>query len=842
MTSLSFLIIVIHLTAISNGVLISKRRTFTAVNNDQDGATINVDTRAGTNDVDTNGGTWSIDSTVPNYWHLITTLDSSWGFHQSVTSSITISINSDTSMPTPPDDAHLQVIFSDISQTKYFGVMNALESDENNMIMPKSTTSTTFISGDADDIVSSSCTNCWRFVLLATNNYNGNSMSPVCCASAGDQNWPQNFTVENDMVNGKTNFYSQPRTGTTQTRIYDDSFPTNEGLIIYIALAKFSEHVHLTSIDIEYKYESNTDEPTSLPPTTEQPTTENPSHAIATPTPTTFAPTTTSPTTNIPTTFTPTTSSPTTSGPTTNDPTTSHPTSMSPSTTAPMTNNPTPYPTTSTPTTSNPTPVIPTTSVPSSSLPTTSRPTTDIPTISPSTSDPTTENPTSSSSIDLSTSLATTTAVPVTPQPTTISPTEASSLITSVPSTLTATTSDPTTDKPTKSGSSSGSVDDPTTTKPTEKKFEIQINLSKNDTNLTMGDIIDQIDNYIKTLYTNIEYTLDIDTIDNNDDFTILKITITYIGTEIDTEIIEGELNDIYGDENVDISIINTPTTTNASKNKKREPNMTLFNIVVTAAILFFVGICILICCASCKKLRKRKEKVRNMAESIEMQSKEGNDTGTFTIPQNSGHLPNPNTFIHEQVVSQSSVGVDSQSPASQASGGEENNFKYTDSGMMNTNIADDEFIVEGDVNNMNMNDDIVTKGGLMSNVSDYDIDLNGIMTKGFVDINKYDDVDNIENGEIVNEDGIDIEDIVEIMETIDDNEEKQNDDTIFIVTPDGGNKEEEIWNGYINRFGYEPENASHLQQFVRNSEFENITFKEARIIISIFKDKGMII
>ena len=122
----------------------------------------------------------------------------------------------------------------------------------------------------------------------------------------------------------------------------------------------------------------------------------------------------------------------------------------------------------------------------------------------------------------------------------------------------------------------------------------------------------------------------------------------------------------------------------------------------------------------------------------------------------------------------------------------------------------DDE--VAGDINNM-----ITPNGDEEGTDDEFVIEDDGEMPHITPNGND-EDIDNI-NSEVVN----DIDDMM-VTQGIDLNEN------------------DIIWNGYIDKYGNEPQNASQLQQFCKsNANFKSLNYKEAKQIFNDNKEKGRI-
>eukprot|EP01084_Bolivina_argentea_P293585 504948_1 len=291
---------------------------------------------------------WHIDVISQQSADLHIELGPSWGFHSTQISTIELFIRGNTSTETLNNDGEIFFIFA--TTDTYFAELVSIDNiafaykqcpDMNKPLISRNITK--MINSPLPERYYRYCNNSVNTQQqIGIDRWDNAGGSPYRTTAE----WPMSLSIKNDPIANTIDYtytdWADPP-GPKLSSHFTSSFPTNQGLNIYISGESPGEDFNIFSIDITYSH-LGTDAPTS------NPITNTPTNAPITLSPTTVQPTTNQPTTIMPTTVSPSTVQPTVS-PTTMIPTTFEPTTVAPTTFEPTTGVPTTFePTTSIPT------------------------------------------------------------------------------------------------------------------------------------------------------------------------------------------------------------------------------------------------------------------------------------------------------------------------------------------------------------------------------------------------------------------------------------------------------------------------------------------------------------
>jgi len=270
----------------------AKHVTLTPLSNSVDGAQVILWDET---TVNTQANVWEIDATDPErYFAIEVSLSSSWGFHTSLPSYITLTIDSDTPTETGTD---LEIIMSfSVDKAQYWSTLLHADADSSGFqahtIGPLCDTSTPpksssqLFQGDVKDKVDSST----KLRGITNGAWNGHDTEYAWQPPNNILYFPFQFRIEN--IPGENVMYVYHiQSSYTQKCGFAESFRTGKGLQIYLHIDA-PEFLSVKSFQVEY-FDESTANPTTALPTTSDPTTANPTTAL----PTISDPTTINPTT-----------------------------------------------------------------------------------------------------------------------------------------------------------------------------------------------------------------------------------------------------------------------------------------------------------------------------------------------------------------------------------------------------------------------------------------------------------------------------------------------------------------------------------------------------------------
>jgi len=269
-----------------------KNITVTPGNNDVDGAKVNV-----LKDITETADSWDIvSSSKSGSFALEISLNATWGFHPTLTSSVDIVLNSDT--PTQASfDLDIVMSFS-VNKAQYWSTQLRCDAGTmyNHQIGPQCDvgvppqSSSTLYSGDIKAWVEA---NPWVSRQSTSGAYTGNPPDEWQPPRA-TINFPLHFRIENVPSENRMYVFNLQSTY-SQSCGFAEAFQTDKGLQVYLHTDNSGESLSVQSVEIEYSYQ---DTPA---PTTADPTTASPTLFPTTSAPTTSSPTSASPTTPWPT-------------------------------------------------------------------------------------------------------------------------------------------------------------------------------------------------------------------------------------------------------------------------------------------------------------------------------------------------------------------------------------------------------------------------------------------------------------------------------------------------------------------------------------------------------------
>eukprot|EP01083_Nonionella_stella_P155770 503738_1 len=282
-------IIILFCTLVVTLSAVIKSVTLTTSNPIIDGANISCIH----NDCNVNQNEWQLDSTNELGFHLKINLDTSWGFHPTKPSTISLTASGSTPLngeKGAPKDLDPLFVFS-VNNAKYITFWSAFDEGWFNAIYPAtgyeqvceafavSTPITVLGQGDIEQIVAleqpypsvlppenDPDVDLSRRGSKATGGYRYGHMAPA--RDPPDNSWPTTFTVTNDPVHNQTRVQMMnSNSAWTQGCSYGESFPTNGGLQIYLAVDETGEHIEFSQFEMTYEYATAmpTKDPSSSP-------------------------------------------------------------------------------------------------------------------------------------------------------------------------------------------------------------------------------------------------------------------------------------------------------------------------------------------------------------------------------------------------------------------------------------------------------------------------------------------------------------------------------------------------------------------------------------------------
>ena len=243
------------------------------------------------------GNVWSIDVTQQAGADLTISLGPTYGFHADYASTISITLNGNTSIDSYENDGDVSLIFAvnDFYFAHHFHLDSKLTRykecpKSSNPLISRNVTE--MVHNESPDRYYRFCNNSVDTTTDVASDY-WTSVSPKYKAAV---QWPMNIVIRNDPNTNTVDYIWSDATISTNGQVtssYATSFDTEQGLDIFIAGDNNGEDFIITSIDISYQYTvPPTTDPTTSPvpdPTshpTQQPTTSHPTES-----PSTFVPT-----------------------------------------------------------------------------------------------------------------------------------------------------------------------------------------------------------------------------------------------------------------------------------------------------------------------------------------------------------------------------------------------------------------------------------------------------------------------------------------------------------------------------------------------------------------------
>eukprot|EP01084_Bolivina_argentea_P293584 504945_1 len=241
---------------------------------------------------------WHIDVISQQSADLHIELGPSWGFHSTQISTIELFIRGNTSTETLNNDGEIFFIFA--TTDTYFAELVSIDNiafaykqcpDMNKPLISRNITK--MINSPLPERYYRYCNNSVNTQQqIGIDRWDNAGGSPYRTTAE----WPMSLSIKNDPIANTIDYtytdWADPP-GPKLSSHFTSSFPTNQGLNIYISGESPGEDFNIFSVDITYSHfgtNTPTNAPITLPPTTLQPTLQ----------PTTVQPTTNQPTTMIP--------------------------------------------------------------------------------------------------------------------------------------------------------------------------------------------------------------------------------------------------------------------------------------------------------------------------------------------------------------------------------------------------------------------------------------------------------------------------------------------------------------------------------------------------------------
>ena len=206
--------------------------TLTTSNTSQNGATVS---RLNTNDVSIVNDAWDITVSTQIGFHMLVNLSStSWGFHPTLTSHLTYSINSTT--PETRPDKDLVISFS-VDDSQYFTIILIIDNHLGNGRWPDS--NDLLATGSVNSIVNQYQPYEWVYDRQSKAS-GGTLTSPFDNDNYDDDvpnAWPISISIENRPSTNLVYVSLQPNAGVPsyiQSCLFTTSFQTEQGMQIYI--------------------------------------------------------------------------------------------------------------------------------------------------------------------------------------------------------------------------------------------------------------------------------------------------------------------------------------------------------------------------------------------------------------------------------------------------------------------------------------------------------------------------------------------------------------------------------------------------------------------------------
>eukprot|EP01084_Bolivina_argentea_P058088 106065_1 len=218
--------------------------------------------------VNTNNNVWTINTTTQIGYPMSVSMNSSWGFHSNLTSTIQFTIDSTTNIS--PYDLDLSISFS-INKQQFISMAIRLDNKNDTRIYPNCSTrnAVSIQSGDVTALVNAPYGHA-RFT-KAMGNTVGYPMLPHDPFSNNHLNrFPLIFKLTNNPIQNKLYLsltnpeWLNNHNNYSQHCVYT-SFKTGQGLDVYFGLDDIGEIMDITSIEIKYYYDNPTTQPTFFP-------------------------------------------------------------------------------------------------------------------------------------------------------------------------------------------------------------------------------------------------------------------------------------------------------------------------------------------------------------------------------------------------------------------------------------------------------------------------------------------------------------------------------------------------------------------------------------------------
>eukprot|EP01084_Bolivina_argentea_P169520 293848_1 len=261
--ALTWFLLINHYTFVSNTYY--KSVSLTPSNPQQQGASVKI---LQPNQVNTDNTHWHLYATDNIGFHIVVSLDKSWGFHPNVWSSIVFAINSDTSLPSDGLDL---IISPSVNDTQYITALLNMDYTwtKGNEIFPPVCDSYNKFDPEFDILANGNVRNLVAKdtgdtrLNKATDGGDTINMKPSNHNKGYDNHWPLRLTFENDIDAGIVSFvYSTPLWGAFEQVCCFNAFETNKGMDLYFSVDEVPEKVSITAISVFYQAAINTSNPT----------------------------------------------------------------------------------------------------------------------------------------------------------------------------------------------------------------------------------------------------------------------------------------------------------------------------------------------------------------------------------------------------------------------------------------------------------------------------------------------------------------------------------------------------------------------------------------------------